>query len=602
MTTKENGGKAAGCPHLEASTSNLKRFALGLEWGKKIKRGEVKRDDEEEDENGDSMFRDRQNDAKRRKLLPHPSCMICLSSLHRPFICLQCAMPACFFSHVESRRDCMRQHLKQSRHVIGFDLYEGTLYCSTCDDVVYSPEFQEVTLQKRAKATKSTGQRMTSESTTQGDRKNEGLSICRAPRGLYNLGASCFMNVILQSFVQNPLLRNYFLSDRHHAALCPARENCLACELDKLFTEFFTEKPQVAPFAPTNFLFCIYLARESTEVSTGAGEHDAHELFITALNNVHSALMAVGREPSTRSSRLPMYPHGDQAHGLTASRSGTNSNSSEDGDQADVFNFSSDIVCPCVVHRTFAGVLQSDVTCQRCGWTSSTHDPFLDLSLDIRPNRARDMSSSAFDLDHPDNSKKKNKKQKEKEDKEKKERLARENSGVDDEQGQTLVDCMRRYCSMEKLASSDYTCTQCGQGSQAVKQLSLCRLPPVLCFQLKRFEHNHNSNNNVGVKLETRVKFPLIFDLREYCTNAQKEDQALPHVDPESYLYDLFTVVVHEGKLNTGHYYCYFRWREAWYLANDDALRPAKLHDVLSCRAYQLCYLRRGLQNIRAGT
>jgi len=45
------------------------------------------------------------------------------------------------------------------------------------------------------------------------------------------------MNVILQSFVQNPLLRNYFLSDRHHAALCPARENCLACELDKLFTE-----------------------------------------------------------------------------------------------------------------------------------------------------------------------------------------------------------------------------------------------------------------------------------------------------------------------------------------------------------------------------
>ena len=352
----------------------------------------------------------------------------------------------------------------------------------------------------------------------------------------------------------------------------------------------------MAPFAPTNFLFCIYLARESTEVSSGAGEHDAHELFISALNNVHSALMAVGREPSTRSNRLPMYPYGDQAYGLTASRSGTNSNASDDGEQTGAFSFNSDVVCPCVVHRTFAGVLQSDVTCQRCGWTSSAHDPFLDLSLDIRTNRARGLSS-ALDSDITDLSKKKSKKQKEREEKERKERLLREGSGVDDEQ--SLVECMRRYCSMEKLSSNDYSCAQCGAGSQAVKQLSLCRLPPVLCFQLKRFEHNAST----GTKIETRVKFPLTFDVREYCTNALKEEQVGSNtsnqVDPESYLYDLFTVVVHEGKLNTGHYYCYFRWRDTWYLANDDSLRSAKLHDVLSCRAYQLCYLRRGLQNVR---
>lgn len=340
-------------------------------------------------------------------------------------------------------------------------------------------------------------------------------------------------------------------------------------------------------------------------MSTGAGEHDAHELFISALNNVHSALVAVGREPSTRSSRLPVYPYGDQAHGLTASRSGTTSNASDDDIPSKSFRFNSDIVCPCVVHRTFAGVLQSDVTCQRCGWTSTAHDPFLDLSLDIRTNRARALSLvTDSDIYEATTSKKKSKKQKEKDEKERKERLLREGSGIDDEQ--SLIECMRRYCAMEKLGQSDYSCHQCGVGSTAVKQLSLCRLPPVLCFQLKRFEHNAT----LGTKIETRVKFSLTFDVREYCTNMLKDDQTekedsnndntLSNVDQDSYIHDLFTVIVHEGKLNTGHYYCYFRWRDAWYLANDDSVRLAKLQDVLACKAYQLCYLRRGLQNVRA--
>jgi len=60
-------GKGLGCSHLEASASNLKRYSLGLRWGKKIKKGDVKRDDEEEN-NEDDSYEDRQNDAKRRKV------------------------------------------------------------------------------------------------------------------------------------------------------------------------------------------------------------------------------------------------------------------------------------------------------------------------------------------------------------------------------------------------------------------------------------------------------------------------------------------------------------------------------------------------------
>lgn len=74
------------------------------------------------------------------------------------------------------------------------------------------------------------------------------------------------MSVILQSFLHNPLLRSYFLSDRHNRDLCPISnpttsfsgsgngsgsssngaaggkgeegdKPCLSCEMDRLFSE-----------------------------------------------------------------------------------------------------------------------------------------------------------------------------------------------------------------------------------------------------------------------------------------------------------------------------------------------------------------------------
>ena len=32
----------------------------------------------------------------------------------------------------------------------------------------------------------------------------------------------------------------------------------------------------------------------------------------------------------------------------------------------------------------FGGLLRSDVTCCECGYTSTAHDPFLDISLDLQ--------------------------------------------------------------------------------------------------------------------------------------------------------------------------------------------------------------------------
>lgn len=60
-------------------------------------------------------------------------------------------------------------------------------------------------------------------------------------KGLLNLGSTCYLNVILQTLVHNPLLRAHFLSDLHNNKLCKAKP-CICCEMDRLFTEV-SDKP-----------------------------------------------------------------------------------------------------------------------------------------------------------------------------------------------------------------------------------------------------------------------------------------------------------------------------------------------------------------------
>lgn len=105
--------------------------------------------------------------------------------------------------------------------------------------------------------------------------------------------------------------------------------------------------------------------------------------------------------------------------------------------------------CDCVVHKTFYGKLQSTVTCEKCHNTTTALDPYMDLSLDIRSQKKRKNADKA------------------------------------DEAGLDLRDCLDRFTAKEKLDSAQYTCRNCDSPQNAVKQLSIKRLPPVLSIHLK---------------------------------------------------------------------------------------------------------------------
>ncbi|KAJ1033658.1 hypothetical protein NDA13_001644 [Ustilago tritici] len=669
--------KTTGFDTLPATTrSYLKRYIAGLRWGAQIHTGYVKMMDEEEKVTEQQRYNDEAAKAakqgkqvKKRRKLDYPQCHTCQVDMLRPFICLECAYTACFSPPIADdptavtrtlKNSHMIQHLRSKKHMLAIDLLYGHVYCAECKDFIHDALFESVQRHETCRVNQNVvGQQFGPSKTTiealfppaldattvmSKFYETDTTSVtCRVPRGLRNMGATCFMNVIIQAFLHNPLLRNYFLSDRHNPALCQGGKVCLACEMDKIFSEFYSSDPGAiaagadrsvaagtlagnppgavvgengstqqtvakGPHGPTSFLYCLWIDQASSELGQ-AGQHDAHELFISALNSIHTALTSRALERSS----LPTfgYEHSDALNLLYDhyEGGGGSGNQSEDegmggggGTPMGLGNGGSGGVagCPCVVHRTFAGQLQSDVTCQRCGKVNTTRDPMLDVSLDVRPESLRRKDSSLTNGGLNSKAKVPNGKIS---------GSIGSSNGVngEGEEEQHLTICLQRYCSEEKLGNNDYTCTSCGSAATATKQLSLYRLPPVLCIQLKRFEHTSSA-----AKIDTKVRFPLVLDLRQFSTaeirqatnppvqtsNGSSNSGLAAIPDPDAYLYDLFTVIVHEGSMNTGHYTNFSKWRGSWYKFDDDKVTPTTEGVVLGARAYQLCYRRRVLKNV----
>jgi hypothetical protein len=75
--------------------------------------------------------------------------------------------------------------------------------------------------------------------------------------------------------------------------------------------------------------------------------------------------------------------------------------------------------------------------------------------------------------------------------------------------GASLVGSLRRFVRAEQLGSGEqWRCEGCDARRDAVKQLSLLRLPPVLVLHAKRFEHP-GGMRAAAKKLDTFVAFPL---------------------------------------------------------------------------------------------
>lgn len=181
-------------------------------------------------------------------------CMICGSTTNL-LGCLNCVYFGCK-AHIA-------EHYKNKKHQVALNLSHGHLYCFICADFVYDKKFLKINESYQFKAAKSLKKSVSYSSWFPSEAEivllqntpkkmltenNSRLGL----RGLFNLGSTCFMNCIIQVLIHTPVLRDYFLSDRHNCMLT----SCMVCEISKIFQEFYCGK--TGPISLHNLLFLIW--------------------------------------------------------------------------------------------------------------------------------------------------------------------------------------------------------------------------------------------------------------------------------------------------------------------------------------------------------
>ena len=238
------------------------------------------------------------------------------------------------------------------------------------------------------------------------------------------------MNCIVQALTHTPLLRDYFLSDRHICKMSTESQQCLVCEMARLFQEVstFTHFDHLRLRSKSylnarTYCWCVVVLLWTA--------HPAHAIP-SAASGV-DACATLGRIRAARRARVPHRGTRRSASPL----------------QRFFFNlftfilnprviFSVDIIslfkstgangkslnnphhCSCIIDQIFTGGLQSDVTCQKCksvkrcvrmlservymcincnifilsSNVSTTIDPFWDISLDLGPLQSSKLCKS----------------------------------------------------------------------------------------------------------------------------------------------------------------------------------------------------------------
>jgi ubiquitin carboxyl-terminal hydrolase 47 len=213
------------------------------------------------------------------------------------------------------------------------------------------------------------------------------------------------------------------------------------------------------------------------------------------------------------------------------------------------------------INDIFEGFSSSVVKCKECEYESLRKDKFLDISLPIR-NEFEKIYNNSLEI------------------------------------------ALNNYTRIETLENDNkYFCEKCNKKTDALKFIKFEEMPSVLLFQLNRFEYDYMTGNRI--KIKDKVTFPLVLDMNlfmsqkfntvlneEYFKERSESKINLDEIEFDKevkksfengdYVYELYSIVIHSGTANGGHYYAYIKSFEDgnWYCFNDSEVTIINENDL----------------------
>ena len=139
---------------------------------------------------------------------------------------------------------------------------------------------------------------------------------------------------------------------------------------------------------------------------------------------------------------------------------------------------------------------------------------------------------------------------------------------------ENVIDLFNNYF---KIITVEKICGNCGE-KKSTKSIKFCDIPEILILCLQRYNDKNEKNDEI-------IEFNENLDLREYIDNTL--------IDSNNTLYELLSIINHEGNMDFGHYYSYIKINNEWYEFNDKNVIKKNTIQFESNKIYILYYERK---------